>query len=179
LDTTGEKEATMDQEPPADKATLLQRIHQGWDEYQAYLATLSEEQLTVPADDAGWTAKDHIIHVAIWEHEVYEWLTGHIHHEALELDQATLESGTDQSNAAIRQRYRDLPLDDALRLSRQHHEQLMTLLESWTAEEFLRPYRSFDPSSDREDPVVGLIPTDTYEHYREHLPWIAAIVKQS
>jgi hypothetical protein len=161
-----------------DKAALLQQVEQGWDEYRTYLASLSEEQLTVPTDAMGWTAKDHVIHIAIWENETSSWLAKNLRYESLGVDQATVEEGTDQINAVIHQRYQDLPLSDALRLSRQNHEQLMRQLESLTNEDLLRPYRHFDPSSDRENPIDELIIMDTYDHYLEHLPWIKAIAER-
>lgn len=49
------------------KDELLIRIEQGWNEFQAYIQTLSAAQLAGPTDAAGWTAKDHIMHLAVWE----------------------------------------------------------------------------------------------------------------
>ena len=39
-----------------------------------------------------------------------------------------------------------------------------------------RPYNHYQPSSDRQQPVIGWIIGNTYGHYEEHQPWIAAIV---
>jgi hypothetical protein len=49
------------------KAELLERIEAGFQEINQYLDSLTETQLTQPTDAAGWTAKDHVIHMAIWE----------------------------------------------------------------------------------------------------------------
>ncbi len=160
-------------------ANLLRRIENGWNNLQAYLSTLNEEQLTTPTDAAGWTAKDHLIHLALWEDGVYALLEGQSQREGMEVDEATWKQGWDAINAVIQQRYHNLPLDEVLQTIRQRHERLVNKIKSMTDEDLLRPYRHYDSGSDREQPVIGSIVGNTYEHYAEHKPWIAEIVDKS
>jgi len=51
------------------KAELITRINQGWDDFTTYLKTIEPEYFTIPTDAAGWTAKDHVMHLAVWENE--------------------------------------------------------------------------------------------------------------
>jgi uncharacterized protein (TIGR03083 family) len=168
----------MAEETEITIASLLRRIEHGWNDLQAYLGTLSEEQLTKPTDAAGWTVKDHLIHLAIWEDGVYALLEGRSQREGMEVDEATWRQGIDAINAVIQQRYHDLPLGEVLETFRVKHERLVSRIKSMTDDDLLRPYRHYDTASDREQPVVGWIVGNTFEHYAEHKPWIAAIVGQ-
>ena len=58
------------------KAELLARIQSGWDQFSAFLTTLTPEQLTRPTDAAGWTVSDHLSHIAFWEGSIPAWLRG-------------------------------------------------------------------------------------------------------
>jgi hypothetical protein len=160
------------------KADLLRRIENGWNDFQAYLGTLSEEQLTTPTDTAGWTAKDHVIHLAIWEDGITALLEGRSQRAGMEVDVATWSQGVDTINALIQQRHHDVPLNVVMETFRQRHERLVNKIKTMSDEDLQRPYRHYDTTSDREQPVVGWIVGDTYEHYAEHKPWIAAIVGQ-
>ena len=51
--------------------------------------TLSEHDLTENRDPAGWSAKDHLMHVAIWERALLAKLDGRARHQALGLDAST------------------------------------------------------------------------------------------
>jgi uncharacterized protein (TIGR03083 family) len=159
-------------------ADLLGRIENGWNDFQAFLGALSEDQLTKPTDAAGWTVKDHLIHLAVWEDGIYTLLDGQSQRAGMEVDEATWKQGVDVINAVIQRRYHDLPLDVVVQTFRQKHQRLVSKVRSMTDDDLLRPYRHYDTASDREQPVVGWIAGDTYEHYAEHRPWIAAIVGQ-
>lgn len=168
----------MSDQDAINKANLLRRIEKGWNDFQAYLGTLSDVQLTEPADAAGWTAKDHLIHLAIWEEGVIALLEGQSQRAGMAIDQATWQRGEDAINAAIQKRYHDLPLDEVRQTLRQTHERLLAQINSLVDDDLLRPYRHYQPDSDREQPVVAWIVGNTFEHYAEHRPWIAAIVGQ-
>jgi hypothetical protein len=158
------------------KANLLRRIEIAWNDLQSFLGTLSAEQLTQPTDAAGWTAKDHIIHLAAWIDGVMSLLDGKSQREGMDIDPATWKRGDDAINAVIQQRYRDIPLDEVLRIFRQKHEQLAAKINAMTEEELLLPYRHYDQASTEERPVIWWIIGNSVMHYPEHKPWIAALV---
>ncbi|MEQ8672174.1 MAG: DinB family protein [Aggregatilineales bacterium] len=56
-----------DIDTPPTRADLLRQIQESWNELQTVVASLTEEQLTRSTDAAGWTVKDHLIHLSIWE----------------------------------------------------------------------------------------------------------------
>jgi len=163
---------------PATKAELLRLIHQGWDDFHAFLAHYSREQLSTLKDAVGWTPKDHIVHLAVWEDSIYVLLNGQSQREGLGLDEATWASDYDHQNAILRERYLALNMDAALDLFRRSHARLIAKIEALSDEDLHKPYRHYDPTSDDDRPIIGWIIGDTYEHYQEHTPWIAAIVDE-
>src|SRR5260370_42317118 len=89
------------------KSELISNIERGWDDFQAYLKSFTEMQLIDPTDAVGWTVKDHLGHLAVWEDSVYALLTKQPRREYMGVDRETWKSGDyDRINAVIRERYR-------------------------------------------------------------------------
>lgn len=170
----------MAQEKLPDKAELLERMEQGWQDFTTFLGGLTTEQMTVPTDAAGWTVKDHIMHLAVWADGIYALLEGESRYERMGLDAETWYSpGYDRMNAVIQKRYRDLPLDDVLSNFNQVHQRLVAKIRTMTDEELTRPYSAYDPDAGFKEPVLAYISGNTYDHYEEHRPWIEAIAAKA
>src|SRR5437588_12105434 len=58
-----------------EKALLLQRIERSWASLDRLTAELSSQQLTTPGPD-GWSAKDHLAHLAAWNLSLVALLEG-------------------------------------------------------------------------------------------------------
>jgi uncharacterized protein (TIGR03083 family) len=156
---------------------LLSRMQKGWEDIQAYLKTLTPAQMTDSTDAAGWTVKDHVIHLATWEDGVYALLQKQPRYEQMGLDKATWEGhDTDAINAVIQKQHKDMPLDEVLKTFEDVHKRLVEKIQSMSNKDLLRPYSTYQADSTAEKPVFGWIVGNTYEHYAEHKPWIAAIV---
>lgn len=168
----------MSTHPPLPKSELLARIQQGWDDFQSFISTLSETQLTTPTDAAGWTAKDHIMHLAIWEDGVHALLNKQSRLDRMGVDADTWDSGDyDQVNAIIQQRHKDKPLAEVMQAFRDAHQRLVETVQSLSEEDLLRPYHYYQPGSPIDSPVIDRIIGNTYEHFTEHKPWIRAIAE--
>lgn len=160
------------------KAELLKHIHEGWDKLQAYLKTLTEAQLTGPTDAAGWTGKDHVIHLAVWEDGIVAIFEGESRVARLGIDATTWAARDyDNINAIIQQKHQNEPLADVMNTLNQVHERLLEKLADITDEDLQRPYKHYQPDSTADQPVIGWVMGNTFEHYDEHIPWIDAIVQ--
>lgn len=163
-------------ENPLTRDKLMNEIEASWNEVQTYIASLTEEQLTQPTDAAGWTAKDHIIHIAVWEKANLAMLEGKSKREVLEITPEVWEQDDDPINAVLQQRYHNLPLDEALQTLQHNHDQMLKKLATMTEADFQLPYSHYQPTSTSERAIIDFVHWDTVNHYREHMPWIAAIV---
>ena len=50
-----------------EKTTLLNTIQSEYAHFESLIAPLSEEQLCTPTFEGGWSIKDIMAHIAIWE----------------------------------------------------------------------------------------------------------------
>ena len=169
----------MTDETQMTKAELLANIEQGWNNFQAYLASLSYEQVTTPTDPAGWTAKDHIAHVAIWEDSLNALLEKKSRREHMGIDDlaAWKDGDWDAINAIIQQRYHDLPLRDLATLFFGIHKKLVGKINALSDADLQRSYQEFQPDSDWDAPIIHWMIIDTYEHYDEHKDYIDIIAR--
>ncbi len=94
--------------PILSKVELLAAIEQGWNGLNAYVDSLTPEQLTTPTDAAGWTAKDHLAHLAVWEDTINALLDKKPRAPHVGIDQALWDSqefdtqSTPSSSSAIK-----------------------------------------------------------------------------
>ena len=157
---------------------LMNQMESSWKELQTYFASLTEQQLTHPTDAAGWTVKDHIIHLAMWENAGIELLEGKSKRKALDVPAEIWKQGEDPINAVIHQRYQDMPLDEVMQTFQQIHDRMLRKLDAMMEEDLQRPYRHYQPRSTDERPIIRWIIIATFDHYDEHMPWIKAIVEK-
>lgn len=160
------------------KADLLARIATGWDALSSFVGSLSETQLTAGTDAAGWTAKDHIAHLAAWESATTALLTRRSQWEVLGIAPGTTKT-LDNVNAVIQQRTKDQPLDQVLIALHSEHAALVAAIEALDDTDLQLPFNDFEPGSAKETAIGESLPGYTYEHYDEHIPWIAAIIDET
>lgn len=158
---------------------MLRRMEQGWNNFQAYLNTLSDEQMTTLTDKVGWTVKDHLTHLAVWEDGMEALFKGQSRPERMGLDKATLASHDyDKMNDIIRLQHKDKSLAQVRQMLNDAHQRLVAAVSQLSDSDLLRPYSSFDPSSTSNNPVWPSIVGNSYEHYVEHQEWIQTLVAQ-
>lgn len=160
------------------RENLMRQMELSWNELLSYLALLTEEQLTGSKDAAGWTVKDHIIHLAMWEEAGLALLEGKSKREVMNITPETWSQDDDAINEVIQQRYDNMTLDEVMQTFRQIHERTMKKLDTMTQEDLLLPYRHYQPGSTEERPIIRWLIGDTIDHYSDHMPWMAAIAEK-
>jgi uncharacterized protein (TIGR03083 family) len=172
-----------DQEPldPTSKAELIQKMEIGWADLDTFIRSLTPAQLTQPTDAAGWTVKDHLIHLVPWQDGISAILEqqGETRAAAMGLDAATWGKDMDEVNAIMQQQSRDLPMETVLERLQGAHQRMLKVVMSLPEEALFYPYKHYDPTSTYTDPIIGWIVGDGYEHYAEHIPWMQAIVSSA
>lgn len=170
-------------DPAAQRAALMAEIDAGYRRLSAYLDTLDDAAMTGPVDAAGWTAKDHVMHLAVWADSMVAVMDRQPRWEAMGLSRdvwATIEQGYDVINEAIRQQHAaasDAAVRDALERA---HRRLVARADAMDADDLMRPYNHFQPwAVSRDQPLVGYLRGNTVEHYDEHRRYIEAIVGAS
>jgi hypothetical protein len=168
---------TSDSTTPSGRDADLRRwVGRAWNELQESIGRLDERQLTVPGAD-GWSVKDHIAHIAVWEQYLIAVLERREPYAALGLP-ARGGLSTDELNAVIRDRHSAASLADVRRLSGETHAALTRVLDGLSDADVERPYASFQPGAGQPDggrPIRLWIAGNTAEHYEEHRDWIRAL----
>lgn len=162
---------------PATVDELLRDIDRAWNALNGAIAQLTDEQMTIPADAAGWTVKDHVAHLAAWENSVLVILRDREpQYEGLGVDKVTWDAeDIDATNDVVRQANADAPLDEVRTRLETVHAQLIDTIADMTDEELQLPVDRW-VAGGGDFPVVHKITGNTAEHYPEHREWMLAIV---
>ncbi len=162
---------------PHNKEELLENIDRSWRGLQAAAGRYRDEQFEV-RDLAGWSAKDHLAHVAMWERSTLELLRdGRSQYVTLGIERELVESREETKfekiNAILHARSADWSLsrvktDDV-------HRALIALLDSMPAEELARPWSALEPGT-HETPILLTLDQDCTGHYDEHRLWIEELI---
>jgi uncharacterized protein (TIGR03083 family) len=158
---------------PVTTAELLRRVREGRRRFEALIDSLTEEQITRPGPGGGWSVKDHLAHLAMWEVGIAALLRRQSRWEAMGLSREIVkQNNEDQVNAIIERQHAQRPLAEVKDLFHSSHRALVAALEPLRDEELLQPESAFDPDSDGAATILALVVGNTFGHYDEHAGWI-------
>lgn len=161
-----------------NKAKLLEKTHASWDRLNTYIATLNEQQRTQLTDAAGWTVKDHLIHLAVWEDGVWALLNKQNRAAAMGVDVETWKRWDfDEINAVIQGQHKDESWATVEAKRHASHQRFVEQIEAISEADLARPVKDFQANSTSNTPVIEVVMGDAFSHYDEHLPWIKAIAE--
>ncbi len=159
------------------KAELLAKTKASWDALNAYVATLDDMQRNKLTDAAGWTVKDHLVHLAVWEDGVWALINKRDRAAEMDVDAETWKRWNfDEINGMIQQRYKARSWAEIEQKRHASHERFMQQIEAMSEDDLARPTRDFQMNSTSTTPVIETVIGDAFSHYDSHLPWIKAIV---
>jgi len=163
--------------PPAAKAELLARIGPARMALDETIAALTEDELADLRDGAGWSAVDHLSHIAAWERMLVARMTDGSEHEIAGVDATRCAGMTlDQLNNVLYHKMRGMTLGDALAEYAAAHEAMVSFIERLDDSALAQPYWDDEPSGRT---VIEKLTGDTYRHYLEHRRWIAELARLS
>ncbi|MGH2517235.1 MAG: DinB family protein [Ktedonobacterales bacterium] len=170
--STDENEMTLP-ERPSSKAGLMALIERYWADLNGEIGALSEAAMVAPGPGGGWSIKDHMAHLTIWERVSLARIEQQPEHGIFGMDEAAFADANnlDELNARAHERERGKPLADVLAAFAATHQELVSALERLSDDELARPVF---PDNLEFGALFGNAVGDTYEHYIEHLTWIRA-----
>jgi hypothetical protein len=156
-------------------AELLSQIRIDRAVLDEIVVALSDDVLETAAPDGGWTAKDHLSHIAAWERMLVAHLTdGSDAALAGMTPDAYADATADRVNAHVYDLHRD-DLVAAVRVEfAAAHAALAQFIETMPEGRLADVYWDGDRSGRT---VLAKIAGDTYLHYREHAAWISEMVE--
>jgi hypothetical protein len=166
---------------PTDMAGFLSVMDDARASLERVIEGRSQRELTDLRDHAGWSVKDHLVHLAVWERGMTWLLRRRPRHEGMGLSEDVFRSqDVDAINDDIFVRHRDLSLDQSLDMFRAAHQEMLALLSTLTWDDLQRPYGHFasnDQVEAPDQPVLHRVFDNTAGHFDEHQPWIEAILR--
>jgi len=166
--------------PPQTKAELLIRIDQAWDDVATLVARASNAQLLAAGPDGGWSVKDHLSHLTVWEGRLLAFLQGRTFADYFGPDPAAVDSSIDGLNAFIVERDRARTPEDVVQAWREVHLQVLEALHQLSDDDLKAPRPDPDNPDDIE-PLLGsgVLDGNTYQHYAEHGTAIRLLLPRS
>ncbi len=157
------------------KADLTREIDDAWTSLTATLDGLTAAQMAGLRDGVGWTVTDHLVHIAAWERSVVVFLQGKPRHTGLGIDVHLYRTGDED---AIQRQRQDVTAAAVAEL-RAVHAELLHLLAPLHDDDLYQASSTYQPADTDEldeRPIIGMIYSNTANHFREHQAWIAQLV---
>lgn len=168
---------------PTSKTAFETELLQARARLWTFVNGLTPEQFTAHTDAAGWTIRDHLYHLAMWEWGIVALLRHEGRWEAMGLDsQFVHTSDIDAINEKLREAGKNLSTQETLDLLRRVQNDFDREIASMSDGDILKTYNDFT-NEQRDDndkrPILLWLVNDSSRHYEEHLPWMAALVEGS
>lgn len=148
---------------PADKTELLANIQAEYDQLEALLASLREEQMTIPGVNGSWSVKDNLAHLTAWQSYQAARQEGILDGTEPPDPAPGLET-EDEVNEYFYQQHKDRPLAEVLSDFRVSYQRVLAATQALSWEALNQPF----PWYDNGVPVGAYTLGNTYGHYKVH-----------
>lgn len=161
-----------------NKEHLINTLHIERAQWDEVLAAIPPERLTQPGLDGGWSVRDVIAHVTVYEQWLVGWLQAALRGEFPAL--SVLDTpGLDERNRKASEATRTLSLAEVQAEAERNFQSLLTVLEQFSEEDFVEPSRTewfMKPYWSQKDTISEAVLNFTVEHYAEHRPNLPTFV---
>lgn len=165
----------------SELAKFVASVDAAWKDLCSFLAAVTPGQAS-KRDPAGWSVKDHVAHLAVWEDSVDILFRGGRRHEALGIEETFYAAANiDEINEVIKVRLEGTALPEAILKLEAAHKQLMGHLRTLRDADLNAKACEFFPQAPRNDDrlLSSLIWANTGGHFTEHLAWMRVLVGEA
>ena len=162
----------------SELAKFTASIDAAWKDLHSFLAAVTPDQAS-KRDQAGWSVKDHVTHLAAWEDSVVILFRGGRRHEALGIEEPFCAAASlNEINEVIKVRLEGTALQEAIRTLEGAHRQLMGHVRTLRDADLNAKVREFFPQAPSKDDrlLASLLWDLTGRHFTEHLEWMRDLV---
>lgn len=148
------------------KPQLMEAITAGRKKFEATLSQLDEDQMISPGLESGWSVKDVLAHIQVWETRMVRWLEETQRGETPQmLPPGMTWDDLDQMNDETYLQNRDRPLSEVLEEFHQSFPKAVDTVKSISEEDLIDPDR-FEWREGK--PLWFIVAANTFWHYDEH-----------
>jgi hypothetical protein len=155
---------------PTTKDELLEQMREARSTWIRVVSAIPDAVKVAPLLPNGWSVKDVIAHVAIYEHWTAEQLDApRDQRSPFEVPGEHVLSGADELtedaiNAMIYDHFKDIALTDVMHFADRAFHDLLVAIEATPEEHLMHPVAWADGQS-----PLAAIPGQSYERYHDHL----------
>jgi hypothetical protein len=143
----------------------LDKAERTWAELLAFVDSLSPFERDEVRNPDGWSAKDHIAHIAAWKRSFVLWIDDISGHGVLGVSEELFNAGDlDRINAGILEVFRDRPWDEVRIEAIAAHRAKIDAVLAQSGSRLLEPMGKVS--------LIEALPDLTWEHDRDHLNWL-------
>ncbi|HEY46888.1 MAG: hypothetical protein AMJ88_07030 [Anaerolineae bacterium SM23_ 63] len=148
------------------KPQLIESITNGRRKFEETLSQLDEDQMTTPGLESGWSVKDVLAHIRVWETRMVRWLED-IQRGSIPqmLPPGMTWDDLDQMNEETYLENQDKPLMEVLDEFHQSFPKAFDMVKSVSEEDLIDPDR-FEWREGK--PLWFIVAANTFWHYDEH-----------
>jgi DinB superfamily len=162
------------------KAEIIEAIERTWSALEESITGADEETLSTIGRD-GWSVKDHLAHIEVWERYLLALLERRSPSAAIGIDLETMRTADDDNlNALLVAPTRTQSIDRVLTDLRDTHGCLMAVIAALPEGDLEQLPSHYQPDELGEDTdtIAGWITHICDEHLRDHVEWIRDLRKR-
>lgn len=164
----------MTEESRLPKAELLDRIAAAWVELENSISGLDDLALKRIKTAGGWTIKDTLAHLAMWERGIVYLLSRRSRHQGMDITADQWKNLTlDEINDVIHRQWQYRPATESRDALRAAHDEMLATLAGLDDDQLYLDYSHYDPTAAHAgQPVIDWVIGNTYTHFKEHAGYI-------
>lgn len=157
-------------------STILERMDTAKAALDSCLSEVTDAQKDAPSTATKWAIRDHLSHLAVWQHALLAILDKRDRYAAMGIDRAWLKDGVtnfDDINAMIYYQHKVKTHDEALAMFEASHQAVRAALAKLDDATLALPFHHFQAGETHDTPIVHWVEGATYKHYEQHLMWMS------